>query len=358
MPDIQLYHPQLPPFLRALAATAPMLRLRWVGMNCGCEYTAFPQFAGCGVYNRYLHSLGVGAIVWHFTGDAAQAAAGLLHDISTPVFAHVVDFLHGDHLRQESTEALTHACIARSAPLQRVLEQWGLTTAQVDDYHRYPVADNDTPRLSADRLEYTLSNLLYYRFATAQEVADYYRDLTLLSGEDGAPELGFATPQVGCAFALAALRCAHVYVAPADRFAMQSLADLLRYALQEGVLTPDDLYTTEPQVIQKLSAHPATAARWRRFTTYSTIHSAAQRPAQNDTQSAEGEEFGDRLNGEEIENATQRPAQGEWLRVPAKKRYIDPLLADGRRASQASPAFAAALTAFLALRFDDWLSAT
>ena len=26
------------------------------------------------------------------------------------------------------------------------------------DYHIYPIADNDTPMLSADRLEYTLSN--------------------------------------------------------------------------------------------------------------------------------------------------------------------------------------------------------
>ena len=41
-----LYHPEIPEFLRRLAETPPMARLRQVGMNCGCEYTSFPSFAG------------------------------------------------------------------------------------------------------------------------------------------------------------------------------------------------------------------------------------------------------------------------------------------------------------------------
>jgi HD superfamily phosphohydrolase len=104
-----IYHPRIPPVLRHLAATPPVARLRQVGMNCGCEYTDFPRFRRLAPYSRFRHSVGVGLIVWHFTGDAAQAAAGLLHDVSTPVFAHVVDFLNGDHLTQTSTERGTAA---------------------------------------------------------------------------------------------------------------------------------------------------------------------------------------------------------------------------------------------------------
>ena len=32
---------------------------------------------------------------------------------------------------------------------------------EVEDYHLYPIADNDTPKLSSDRLEYSLSNALF-----------------------------------------------------------------------------------------------------------------------------------------------------------------------------------------------------
>ncbi|MFR3922543.1 MAG: hypothetical protein ACLTYN_11880 [Dysosmobacter welbionis] len=151
-----LYHPEIPEFLRRLAETPPMARLRQVGMNCGCEYTSFPRFAGWVPYSRFDHSVGVGLIVWHFTGDLRQSAAGLLHDAATPAFAHVVDFLHGDHLHQESTEARTAELIETSPELQALLKEYGLTTEDVADYHRYPIADNDSPQLSADRLEYTL----------------------------------------------------------------------------------------------------------------------------------------------------------------------------------------------------------
>ena len=54
-----IYHPTLPPILAELAGTPPLLRLREIGMNCGCEYTAFPRFRQGRSYNRFLHSLGV-----------------------------------------------------------------------------------------------------------------------------------------------------------------------------------------------------------------------------------------------------------------------------------------------------------
>ena len=126
-----LYHPELPEPLRRLADTPPMQRLRQVGMNCGCEYTAFPRFAGWAPYSRFDHSVGVGLIVWHFTGDLRQSAAGLLHDVATPVFAHTVDFLNGDHLRQESTEARTAEVIAASPELRALLAEYGLAPEEM-----------------------------------------------------------------------------------------------------------------------------------------------------------------------------------------------------------------------------------
>ena len=230
-----LYHPEIPEFLRRLAETPPMARLRQVGMNCGCEYTSFPRFAGWAPYSRFDHSVGVGLIVWHFTGDLRQSAAGLLHDAATPAFAHVVDFLHGDHLHQESTEARTAELIETSPELQVLLGEYGLATEDVADYHRYPIADNDSPQLSADRLEYTLGDLRCYGFAGADALRAFYQDLTVWQDESGRPELAFRTLETACAFTEASLQTARVYVADEDRFAMQALADLLRDAVNRQV---------------------------------------------------------------------------------------------------------------------------
>ena len=321
-----LYHPEIPEFLRRLAETPPMTRLRQVGMNCGCEYTAFPQFSGWAPYSRFDHSLGVALIVWHFTGDVRQSAAGLLHDAATPAFAHVVDFLHGDHLRQESTEGRTAELIGRSPELQALLGEYGLSTADVADYHRYPIADNDSPQLSADRLEYTLGDLRCYGFAGEAAIRAFYEDLTVWRDEAGRPELAFRTPETACAFTEAALRTARVYVADEDRFAMQALADLLRGAVDRKVLTEDDLYQTEPLVIQKLEADPASAAQWHRFRRFCRV-----------------------------ERRMDRPEGGIWYRIPAKLRYIDPLVAGRGRVSRLDEGIRQAQETFLATDFACWI---
>ena len=321
-----VYHPDIPEFLQALAETPELRRLKEIGMNCGCEYTAFPRFRRLRPYSRFDHSMGVGLIVWHFTHDPAQAIAGTLHDVATPVFAHVVDFLRGDHLRQETTEERTEEIIARSPDIQAVLSSLALGTADVSDYHRYPIADNDTPRLSADRLEYTLGNLVNYDFLTVSRAACLYRDLAVSGNEDGLPELTFQTPGTASAFTESALQTARIYVADEDRFAMQVLADLLRLSLERGVLSEADLYGTEPAVIQKLLDDSVCGSLWQRFRGYAHISRRAQ-----------------------------RPAEGQWLSVPAKLRYIDPLAAGAGRVSHWDPHARKLLEEFRATAFDVWL---
>lgn len=331
MDYIDLFSAECPDFLSELAATPPLRRLGGVGMHCGCEYTCFAAYRNLAPYTRLTHSLGVGRIVWRFTHDPAQAVAGLLHDIASPAFAHVIDFLQGDYLAQESTEAHTADIIASSAPIRRILSGLGLRTAQVSDYHRYPVADNAAPRLSADRLEYTLGNAYLVQGAPLEEIAALYGDLRLATGEDGQPEPAFSQLETAEAFTRRALANGYWYVSDEDRFTMQALADLLRQALASGVLLPGDLYTTEQAVIGKLEGDPQTRTAWR---AYRNLHGLCRHD--------------------------ERPQGCYCVNIPAKKRYIDPLVLTARgprRVSTLSPAVAGEIRAFLQLDFDRWLTA-
>ena len=40
----QIYHSEIPLFLREFSATDALLRLKSIGMDCGCEYTNFPAY--------------------------------------------------------------------------------------------------------------------------------------------------------------------------------------------------------------------------------------------------------------------------------------------------------------------------
>lgn len=320
MKHLSIYGEALHPALRELAGTPPMQRLKQVGMNCGCEYTSFPKFTGLEEYSRYTHSLGAAMITLRFTEDPASAAAALLHDIATPVFAHTVDFLNGDYETQESTEADTERLIAGSVELCTVLEQYGLTIRQVADYHQYPIADNDTPQLSADRLEYTLGNGVNFRLCDLSAARTMYHDLVVTENEDGVPELAFRSREQAEQFALLALECSKIYVSREDRYAMQRLSELLKHALVRGCFTRLDLYRTEPELIALLLAEPEAAREWSDFRRLCRMV-----PPENLPEAA-------RI-------------------IPAKKRHINPLVAGEGRLSSLCPAFRSKLEEFLSWDF-------
>ena len=326
MDIFRMYHESVPQFITDTLSAHEMIRLKGIGMDCGCEYTSFSLFDSLTPYSRYDHSLGVALIVWHFTGDVQQTLAALFHDISSPVFAHVIDFLNGDHMTQESTEKGIPEIIASSKEIGSILRHLGLTCDDVSDYHRFPVADNDSPRLSADRLEYTCGNIIRYGFASLQEVQSWYEDLFVGINEEDAPELMFSTKESALRFAQASLKCSKVYVSDEDRFSMQTLAEILKGAIRDGVLSREDLDTTEYAVIQKLQRSERYRMEWERFRSYrQVLHS--------DT-----------------------PDHGRsWIQVPSKKRFIDPFVSGVGRLSGISEEFHKEVFDFISESLDYWI---
>lgn len=309
------YNSYIPEFIAEFAATTEMSRLKGIGMNCGCEYTSFKRFSQIGEYSRYTHSLGTGLITWHFTHDMAASVAALMHDIASPVFAHTVDFMNGDYLKQESTENMTNSIICSSHEIMNLLKKYGLNVEQVCDYHIYPVADNDSPRLSADRLEYTLGNACNYGLITIGEAESLYRDIKIGKNEANDPELVFRTSSCAEIFAMTALGCSRIYASDEDRYSMQILSELLRFAVESGVILPEDLYSFEVKVIEKICNDSKTYALWEKYRKLSRLVPA-------------------------IDNPSSRT-------VPAKKRYIDPLSDGIGRVSSFSDGFKNALERFM-----------
>ncbi len=169
----------IPEFLNEYIETPRMQKQAQISTTCGTIYSK--MFKNVFWYSSLAHSIGVALIVWNFTKDKKQTLAGLFHDIATPAFKHAVDFMNGDYETQESTEELTTYMIKESKEIMELLKRDGITVEEVEDYHKYPIADNDTPQLSSDRLEYTLANNLGAVFADwdLEEIREIYQNIEI-----------------------------------------------------------------------------------------------------------------------------------------------------------------------------------
>lgn len=327
------YSKSIPSFISILASAARMQRLRKVGMNCGCEYTSWPLFKALRPYSRYEHSLGTALIVWNFTLSPEQSIAALFHDISTPCFAHSIDFMLGDYKNQEATETRTRDMIESSAEIVSVLSDMGLEVDQVCNYHIYPAADSPAPHLCADRLEYSLRNMVNYGVCTAETAERLYRDVILVENECGFEEFAFRTFESGQDFAFNALRCSHVYACEEDRYTMQILSELVATAIGRGTITADDLYDlTEDIITARLIEDPVTGPMWKDFCMLHGTISGTQPRAP--------------YTGEN---------PGPWRKIEVKKRVIDPIVDGEGRLSDLSAPFREELDMFLEQSQDVWI---
>jgi len=256
--DIALYHQILcsnseyPKFLDKYIALPILQRLKDIGLLCGTDWT--PLYHNRFFYSRLDHSIGVALIVWHFTKNKAQTVAALLHDISTPVFSHVSDFRKGDALTQSATEAPNSIMIKNDKNLAELLKLDGLFVEQVQDYHIYPIADNEIPCLSADRLEYMFpSGMALDGSWTMEEIRRCYNDISILKNENGIDELGFNSLKIALEYCRHFCMIGHILQLNENKLALNLLGKIMNLAVEEKILCEDDFMSlSEAQIIQIL----------------------------------------------------------------------------------------------------------
>ena len=254
--DIKDYHkilsPEYPAFLDKYIKLPMLQRLKGVGLLCGTDWTKL--YKNRMYYSRLDHSIGVALIIWHFTHNKAQTIAGLLHDVSTPVFSHVSDFRKGDALTQTATEAPNEGIIKNSKELAKLLKEDNITIPEIDDYHKYPIADNEIPQLSADRLEYMFpSGMALDGSWTMDEVEKCYNDVVILENEENQQELGFKTKEIAELYCYKFCMIGHILQLNENKLTLHLLGQIMNKAEKEKILSEKDFMTlSEQEIITKL----------------------------------------------------------------------------------------------------------
>ncbi len=299
----------IPEFLYDYVNTDAMRRIDKVGCGCGTDYTKL--YTKKFFYSNLRHSIGVALIIWNFTRDKKQTLAGLFHDISTPVFKHCIDFMNGDYEKQESTEELTAKMITESEEIMKLLQKDNILVEEVSDYHKYPIADNDTPRLSSDRLEYTLTHSICSRnIWNLEQIKKIYKNITILKNEDGIEELGFKTLEIAEEFVSGAKKMWMNWISNQDKLTLTFYATIMKKMSEKGLVTVKDLYTlSEKEMIEKIENCKVDniSNSFKKFRELTMIH---------ESDDAVEDKF--------------------CISAKTKRRYIVPLVADGIRIDNVS----------------------
>lgn len=297
--------PNFPEWLNDYIETKELLKQRYISVTCGKIYSNLFEIDF--FFSSLDHSVAVALIVWHFTHDKKQTLSGLFHDIATPVFKHCVDFLNGDYMTQESTEDLTSKIISNSKEIMELLKRDNIKLEEVDDYHIYPVADNDTPKLSADRFEYSLSNaLLTYKLSNIDDIKKIYSDIVLGKDEDGTLELSFTSKETALEFVKITSKLSIIYRDDKTRYSMQLIADIIKKLNEDGLITKADLYNKKESEIMEIIENSK----------YKEI-------------------FNIWKNAKNVKVSKEKPETVYFVHHGAKIRYIDPLV-NKRRISSIS----------------------
>lgn len=235
--------PAIPSFLNKYLTSPSILRLKKVGYFCGMDYASKDIYDFKEYISRFDHSLTVALLTYKYTQDKKATIAALIHDIATPCFAHVIDYMNKDYANQESTEKYTEKIVKEDNYLLNCLKEDNINPDDIIDFKKYSIVDLNRPKLCADRIDgIILTSISWTKAIDSDTILNILTYLEVYLNEDKEHELGFK----GYEIALKVLELNNLIDIEAhanyDNYMMELLAEITRHAINNSIINYDDLF--------------------------------------------------------------------------------------------------------------------
>lgn len=242
-----------PLFLQKYLECPSLVRLKNIGYFCGMDYASKDIYDFGEYISRFDHSLDVALITWKYTKSKEATLAGLFHDIATPCFSHVVDYMNKDYANQESTEELTDVIIKNDKYLLNCLKQDEIEADDIIDFKRYSIVDNNRPKLCADRIDgVILTGLFWTKDLELKDINNIINHLTVFKNEENELELGFNNLEVANKVMKVSDNIDNYCHSNEDNYMMELLSYLTKYIIDRKLIDYEDLYIYDESMIHKV----------------------------------------------------------------------------------------------------------
>ncbi|MBU1102070.1 HD domain-containing protein [Patescibacteria group bacterium] len=238
------------PVILELVKSYPLQRLKGVDLGGYNPHWVKPATdTGKYDHSRFAHSVGVYLLLREYNAPIEEQIAGLIHDVSHSAFSHCIDYVldtgsekehnHQDNVFERFTE---------KTEIPQMLKQHGFNPKYILDDSHFPLKENNLPDLCADRIDYSLRTAVIF-----DELDDESKKYLLdnLTAENN--KWVFRDFESAKRYAELFLKINIIYYAGLPSAIMfRTVGDCLRYALQKGYISEDNLYTTDKLVIEKI----------------------------------------------------------------------------------------------------------
>lgn len=253
---LEFYQQQLgeiPHFLKKYLECPSLSRLKKVGYFCGMDYASKNIYNFQEKISRYDHSLTVALMVWKLTHNEKATLAGLFHDISTPCFAHAIDYMNEDFEKQESTEFFTQDIILNDQELMKCLKEDHILPEEVISFKDYSVVDNERPRLCADRLDgIILTSISWTKEILFDDIENIINDMIIIQNEEGQEEIAFQNTKVVDRIIELNDEIDEYCHSSEDNYMMSLLGQIAKKGIEKNLFCYEDLYSMNEEEILKI----------------------------------------------------------------------------------------------------------
>lgn len=245
---------KLPSFIKKYLTVPSLVRLKNIGYFCGMDYASKDIYDFKENISRYDHSLSVALLTWFFTQDKTATLAGLFHDVATPCFAHVIDYMNKDYANQESTEEYTEEIILNDELLQKYLKEDNISSEDIINFKKYPIVDNNRPKLCADRLDgIILTGIAWTKSINKNDIISIVKNLEVYENEEHEKELGFKNKTIALKALDTSVKIDKYCHTNEDNYMMELLAEITKVAIENNIVNYNELYyIDEPTLLDRI----------------------------------------------------------------------------------------------------------
>lgn len=198
---------------------------------------------------RFDHSVGVMLLTRRLGAPLEEQIAALLHDVSHTAFSHVIDYVFDAHTTQGYHEEKKEEYVA-GTDIPKILSKHGYDWIEFIDESEFPILEQPSPALCADRLDYFLRDSRDLGLAADSDVNSTLQHLTVHRDRIVVSDLGVAQ-WLGYTF-IAADKASWANFREVGLYELAARA--IRRGLEIGTLTKADLWGTDRPAWEKLHA--------------------------------------------------------------------------------------------------------